>query len=153
MRRRALSVAFVIAAAAAVRAQSAGTMHSDHKMAQEPRMDATYVGCLEAGTMAHAFVLTHVTHGDHMEPAMKDGRKKKKDAMAGRDHEGEMMQPPSAVSLNVAPVDVSEHVGHKVSIVGSIAAAMTESSPQADAMTRLPVLTVKSVKMIATKCP
>ena len=42
MRRRALSVAFVIAAAAAVRAQSAGTMQSDHKMAPEPRMDATY---------------------------------------------------------------------------------------------------------------
>ena len=55
-----------------------------------------------------------------MKPAMKQDSDKKKDVMAGNSMD---MMTPSSVALHVSPPDVSGHVGHKVSIVGSLAAA------------------------------
>ena len=103
-------------AAVAVRAQTGGAMPADHKM-EQMAPDMTYVGCVERGSMAKAFVLTHVTAGGDMKPAKKQDRDKKKDDMSG----GSMdMMAPSSVALHVAPPEVSGHVGHKVSVVGSL---------------------------------
>jgi len=149
MKRRALSALFVAVAAVAVRAQTGGAMPADHKM-EQMAPDMTYVGCVERGSMAKAFLLTHVTAGGDMKPAKKQDRDKKKDDMSG----GSMdMMPPSSVALHVAPPEVSGHVGHKVSVVGSLDKASTAMSNEADGMNHMPTLNVKSVKMVAATCP
>ncbi len=150
MKRRALSASFLVAVAAvAVSAQTGGAMHGDHKM-EQMAPDMTYVGCVEAGSMPKAFVLTHVTAGGEMKPAKKQDRDKKKDGMAGDSMD---MMTPSSVALHVAPPDVSGHVGHKVSVVGSLAEATPAMSNEADGMNHMPTLTVKSVKLVAATCP
>jgi len=149
MKRRALSALLVVVAAVAVRAQTGGAIHGDHKM-EQMSPDMTYLGCVEAGSMPKAFVLTHVTAGGEMKPAKKQGRDQKKDGMAGDSMD---MMTPSSVALHVAPPDVSGHVGHKVSVVGSLAAGTPAMSNEADGMNHMPTLTVKSVKMVAATCP
>ena len=85
MKRRAVSALFVAVAAVAVRAQTGGAMPADHKM-EQMAPDMTYVGCVEAGSMAKAFVLTHVTAGGEMKPAMKQDSDKKKRRHVRRQH-------------------------------------------------------------------
>lgn len=150
MKRKAVGALFVVVVAAvAVRAQTGGATHGDHKM-EQMAPDITYVGCVEAGNMPKAFVLTHITAGAEMKPEKKQDREKKKDGMAGDSMD---MMTPSIVALHVAPPEVSGHVGHKVSVVGSLEKAGTMMSNEAEGMNHLPTLTVKSVKMVAASCP
>jgi hypothetical protein len=146
MRAMILSVAagvtgmFVVA----VGAQSdAGRManHSDHMMAQ----DVTYTGCLESGTTgAGMFVLTH--------PAMMDGDKKgammkdsgKMDTMAHDMSEHTAMS--MTLKVSTTGLDLRKHLGHKVSVTGSVSEGMK------DAGTDQSTLTVKSLKMVAKSC-
>ena len=62
------SVAILVAAVSsvAVGAQSGGTMAKGDKMDKMEMMDANYTGCVEAGSAAGTFMLTHVATADHM---------------------------------------------------------------------------------------
>src|SRR4029453_8658886 len=73
------SVAILVAAVSsvAVGAQSGGTMAKGDKMDRMEMMDANYTGCIEAGSAAGTFMLTHVATADHMGKDIM-----KKDAMA-----------------------------------------------------------------------
>ncbi len=140
---------------AAVSAQSGGTMVKGDKMDKMEMKDATYTGCVEAGTAAGTFMLTHVS-ADHMgNDAMK------KDTMA-KDGMGKDAMASANLTLTGSSVDLSKHVGHKVSVTGSAAHgkmdAMGKDTMGKDAMAKdgmvkdAPAFTVKSLKMIAASC-
>src|SRR5258707_888412 len=108
------SVAMLVAVVLPVAAGAqSGTMAKGDKMDKMEKKDATYTGCIEAGGTAGTFVLTHVAD-DHM---AKDAMKKdtmKKDTM-----EKDTMA--TTLTLSSTSVDLSKHVGHKVSVTGSAA--------------------------------
>ena len=79
MKRSVMSAMFAAAMSAVVMAQSGGPMEKSPSMSKMEKMDmmavrATYTGCLEAGSAAGAFSLTHA---DRM-----SSDSMKKDAMA-----------------------------------------------------------------------
>src|SRR5258708_36399149 len=135
------SVALLVAAVLLVAygAQS-GTMAKGDRMEMK---DATYTGCIAAGTAAGTFVLTHVVD-DHMG---KDAMKKDtmaKDTMAA-----------TTMPLIRASVDLGKHLGHKVSVTGTVAHgkmdAMGNDTIAKYAMAKDgPACTVKPLKMVAT---
>jgi hypothetical protein len=145
----------------AMGAQSQGTMAADHKMDAAPMMETTYVGCLAAGSSAGTFTLDHPVADMGMKnDGMKGGGKKTdtmkkdtmsggamaKDDMSGNDTSKHDMTP-GAFSLKSTAVDLSKHLGHKVSVTGSLA------HDTMDAMAKdAPVFTVKSLKMIGKSC-
>ena len=150
------SVALLVAVVlpAVVGAQS-GSMAKGEKMDKMEMKEATYTGCIAAGTTAGTFVLTHVAD-DHMgkdamkKDAMKnDGMKKDttaKDTMAA-----------TTMPLMSTSVDLGKHLGHKVSVSGMEAHgkmdAMGKDTMAKDAMAKDgPAFTVKSLKMIAASC-
>ena len=95
----------------------------------------TVTGCVETGSAANTFVLTHVT----ADSAQMGKRAAKKGAVA-----------PHTLALTGEAVDLRTHVGHKVSVTGSVGRrqAGTQGTTAKDA----PKVTVKSLKMIATTC-
>jgi len=144
-------VVLLIAAAVpvAVGAQS-GTMANDDKMDKMKMKDATYNGCIEAGTAAGTFMLTHVVT-DHMgKEAMN------KDTMA-KDTMSKDTMAPTTLTLTSSSVDLSKHLGHRVSVTGAAAGgtmdAMGKETSAKDAMTKgASAFTVKSLKMVAASC-
>ena len=140
------SVALLILAVlpVATGAQS-GTMAKRDKMDEMEMKDATYTGCIEAGTAAGTFMLTHVA-AEHMG---KDAMKKdtmSKDAVA-----------PTTLTLTSRSVDLSKHLGHQVSITGSAAHrkmdAMGRGTMAKDPTAKdASAFTVKSLKMVAASC-
>jgi len=144
------SVAMLIAVVLPVAAGAqSGTMAKGDKMDKMEMKDATYTGCIEAGSTAGTFVLTHVAD-DHM---AKDAMKKdtmKKDTM-GKDTMA------TTLTLSSTSVDLSKHVGHKVSVTGSAAHgkmdAMGKDTMAKDGMAKDgSTLTVRSLKMFAASC-
>lgn len=150
------SVALLVAVVlpAAVGAQSS-TMAKGDKMDKMEMKDAMYTGCIAAGTAAGTFVLTHVAD-DHMgKDAMKKDAMKndamKKDAMA------KDTMAATSMPLMSTSVDLAKHIGHKVSVTGTVAHAkmdpMGKDTMAKDAMAKDgPAFTVKSLKMIAASC-
>ena len=142
----AMLVAFVLPVVAG--AQSGTTAKGD-KMDKMEMKDATYTGCIEVGSTAGTFTLTHVAD-DHMaKDAMKKDTMKKntmgKDTMA------------TTLTLTSASVDLSKHLGHKVSVTGSAAHgkmdAMGKDTMAKDGMAKdASAFTVKSLKMVAASC-
>ena len=142
------SVAMLIAAvlSVAASAQSGGTMAKGDKMDQMAK-DQTYTGCVEAGTAGGTFMLTHIA-ADHMG---KDAMKK--DTMA-KDNMSKDAMAPTTLTLASSSVDLSKHLGHKVSIIGSQAASGKMDAMKKDAMAKdASAFTVKSLKMVAASCP
>jgi hypothetical protein len=141
------SVAILVAAVSSVAlgAQSGGTMTKGDKMDKMEMMDANYTGCIEAGSTAGTFVLTHVATADHM------GKDMKKDAMAkdGMSHES---MAPTILTLPGSSVDLSKHLGHKVSMAGSLAHAKMDAMEKGTMGKSTSTFTVKSLKMIAATC-
>ena len=144
------SVAMLVAVVLPVAAGAqSGTMAKGDKMDKMEMKDATFTGCIEAGSTAGTFVLTHVAD-DHM---AKDAMKKdtmKKDAMS-KDTRA------TTLTLSSTSVDLSKHAGHKVSVTGSAAHgkmdAMGKDTMAKDGMAKDgPTLTVKSLKMVAASC-
>ena len=140
------SVALLVAAVLPVAAGAqSGTMAKGDKMDKMEMKDATYTGCIAAGTAAGAFVLTHAID-DHMG---KDAMKKNtmaKNTMAA-----------TTMALTSASVDLGKHLGHKVSVTGTAAHgkmdAMGKDTMAKDAMAKDgPAFTVKSLKMVAASC-
>src|SRR5712671_2815105 len=109
------SVALLVAAVlpAAVGAQ-AGTMAKGDKMDKMEMKDATYTGCIAAGTAAGTFMLTHVADDHVGKDAMK------KDAMKN-DTMAKDTMPATTMTLTSASVDLGKHLGHKVSVTGTTA--------------------------------
>jgi pentapeptide MXKDX repeat protein len=157
------SVAILVAAVSsvAVGAQSGGTMAKDDKMGRMEMMDGNYTGCIEAGSAAGTFMLTHVATADHMgKDMMKKGAMAKdtmakntmtKDAMAtdGMSHES---MAPTTLTLTGSSVDLSKHSGHKVSLTGSLAHEKMDAMEKGMAGKSTATFTVKSLKMIAATC-
>ena len=100
--------------------------------------DKTYTGCIAAGDMAGTYTLTHVMSDMAMG---KDAMKK--DAMAK-----DAMAKPMAIAST--SVDLSKHVGHKVSVTGpDHAMGMAKGDTMAKPMA---AWTVTSIKMVAASC-
>jgi hypothetical protein len=136
MNRNVMSAVLAAAWSVAVVAQTGGTMDKSQSMDKMPTQ-VTYIGCLEAGSAAGTFTLTHA---DRMNDAMK------KDAMAKGAIRHDMMV---STSLNLASssVDLSKNVGRKVSVTGS-ASAMHKREAGMDGST----FTVKTLKRVAASC-
>jgi len=134
-------------------AQSGTTAKGD-KMDKMEMKDATYTGCIEVGSTAGTFTLTHVAD-DHM---AKDAMKKdtmKKDTMKNDTMGKDTMA--TTLTLTSASVDLSKHLGHKVSVTGSAAHgkmdAMGKDTMAKDGMAKdASAFTVKSLKMVAASC-
>ena len=108
-----------------VAAQSATAMSQDKKMdgvAKMGRIDATYTGCIEATgvgkfTLAHAVAATEAAGAN----SMKEPSTKKEMAMDTM-KEDSMMS--TTLTLSSTAVDLSKHIGQKVSVTGSAAPKM-----------------------------
>jgi pentapeptide MXKDX repeat protein len=150
------SVAMLVAVVlpAAVGAQS-GTMAKGDKMDKMEMKDATYTGCIAAGTAAGTFTLTHIAADAMGKDAMKKDTMKK-DTMA-TDTMGKDAMAPESLALASSSVDLSKHLGHKVAITGSSAHskmdAMGKDTMAKDGMAKdASVFTVKSLKMVSASC-
>ena len=142
------SVAILVAAVSsvAVGAQSAGTMAKGDKMDKREMMGANYAGCIEAGSAAGTFTLTHVATADHMGKDMM-----KKDAMA-KDVMNHESMAPTTLTLTGSSVDLSKHLGHQVSVTGSLAHEKIDAMEKDTMSKSTSTFTVKSLKMIAATC-
>ena len=133
------AVMIALALSVSVRAQSGGGMAQDDKMGKMDNMDGkarTYTGCLAAGTEAGTFTLTHASADDHMgKDAMKNDAMKN-DAMKN-----------DALIVSSKSVDLSQHVGHKVTVTGSSGSDKMEANAKG-----MSGFTVKTLKMVSTSC-
>src|SRR6202163_2797247 len=153
------SVGALIAAmlSVSVVAQSGGTAATGGNMDKMAMKDTAYTGCVEAGGAPSSFTLTHLAADDHMG---KDAMKKdtmKKDTMA-KDGMSKDAMALTMWSLASSSVDLSKHLGHKVTVTGSPARgkidAMGKDTMGKDAMGKsAPVFTVTALKMVAASCP
>jgi hypothetical protein len=127
----ALTAAVVLSVGVA--AQSGGAPAKGHKMEMDVK-DTTYTGCIEAGAW-NTFTLTHLEANEHKGKDMK-----KKDTMA-KDGTGHTAMAPTTLRLTATSVDLSAHVGQKVSVTGP----PVHGQDTAD-------FAVKSMKMVAPSC-
>ena len=146
------SVIVAVALSVGVRAQSGGAMAKDGKMDKMETPTKTYTGCLAAGAETGAFTLTHVMADDHMgKDAMKKDAMKSdtmsKDAMKKDSMSKDNMAHDTSMTMSSKSVDLSKHIGHKVTVTGS-------SGPdKMDAMGKnMSAFTVKSLKMVSASC-
>jgi pentapeptide MXKDX repeat protein len=150
------SVAILVVAvwSGAVGAQSAATMAKGDKMDKMDKMemrDTNYTGCVEAGSVAGTFTLTHLAADDHMG---KDTMKKdamKKDTMA-KDGMSKDAMAPATLTLTGSSVDLNKHLGHKVSVTGSLAHEKMDAMDKGTMSEATFAFTVKSLKMVAASC-
>jgi pentapeptide MXKDX repeat protein len=157
-----MSSAVIVAVAlssAAVGAQSAGPMAKSDKMEKMKKMDASYTGCIEPGAGTGAFTLTHLAASERMarNTMKRDGLKDdtmaatKEDTMAkdGMSHDS---MAPTALALTGSSADLRKHLGHKVTVVGSLAHEKMDAMKKDTMDKATPTFTVKSVKMVAATC-
>ena len=153
MKRNVMAGLLMTCMSSAVLAQSAGTMDKGKASGSMNKMsdETTYTGCLEKGSAARTFVLTHANRADSMQHnSMKSESTKtasmKKDAMGHETMSPDMMMMAS-VSLTGSAVDLNKHVGHKVTVSGSSDAMAKDATGMTS-----PTLTVKTLKMVAKSC-
>jgi hypothetical protein len=142
-----------MSATAAIAAQSAPAMS---KAAKRETMRTTYTGCVESVNPGGAFVLTNANRvgaaSMHRDMAMKH-QETMADAARTMPHEPAQMAEDgldgtASQSFALAgSVNFSKHVGHKVSVTGSLSAVSTEAIPQGK-----PTFTVKALKVIGKSC-
>ena len=143
MTRSVFSAVFVAVLSATISAQSGNTMNTDHDGRTGMKMDrvaadATYTGCLQAGSTPRTFVLSGATR--MMTKAMAD-------AVTARDGMNHEMTAMTTLTVMATSVDLRKHVGRKVSVTGS---SQTKGK---DAMANeAPTFAVKSLKVVATSC-
>jgi hypothetical protein len=143
MNRIVFSTVSVAALAATIAAQSGGTMNNDNHAGTTANMakmaaDATYTGCLQPGSTAGTFVLS----GAHqmMKHSMPDGTK----AGDRMTHDTMAM---ATLPLTAKLIDLSKHVGRKVSVTGSSASSGKDAMSKDES-----TLTVKTLKVVAASC-
>jgi hypothetical protein len=136
-----------------VAAQSGSPMSQDKKMdgiATMGVMDATYTGCIEAAgagkyTLAHAVEVTEAMGAS----SMKEPSTKKEMAMDTMKKDSMMS---TTVTLSSTAVDLSKHVGQKVSVTGSAAPKMAPMDK--GTMAKEPAaFTVKLLRTVSGSCP
>jgi len=152
------SVAVLVAAVVSVgvAAQSNGTLGKGNKMNEMEMKDATYTGCVEAGSEPGSFTLTHLAAEDHMGNAAmkKDAMGKdtmKKDTMV-KDNMSNHAMAPMALSVTGSSVDLGQHLGHTVSVTGSPAHGKMDAMGKDTMGKGASAFTVKSLKMVAASC-
>ena len=112
-------------------------VNAQDKMAKPMEMgkEKSYTGCIEAGAMAGSFKLTHAEAAMAMGAMGKDAMKK--DAMM------------PTMALMAKGVDLSKHVGHKVTVTG----ADDKMAMAKDAMGKdMNGFSVTALKMVAATC-
>ena len=146
------AVIVAVALSVGVRAQPGGAMAKDGKMDKMETPTKTYTGCLAAGAETGTFTLTHVMADDHMgKDAMKKDAMKSdtmsKDAMKKDSMSKDNMAHDTSMTMSSKSVDLSKHIGHKVTVTGS-------SGPdKMDAMGKnMSAFTVKSLKVVSASC-
>ena len=146
-------VAILVAAvwSVAVGAQSGATMATRDKMNKMEMRDTSYTGCIETGSAADTFTLTHVASDDHMAKDMMKKDAMKKNSMAN-DGIAEKSMAPTTLTLTGSPVDLSKHLGHKVSVTGSLANEKMDAMDKSTMGKAPSAFTVKSLKMVAASC-
>lgn len=113
--------------------------------------EKTYTGCIEAGRMGGTFTLAHAM----LQPAGGEAMQGKADMKAGgmsNDTAGSMASTKRGgkskggasltLSLSSTMIDVSKHVGHKVTVTGTDGAMGSTTH----------VFTVTTLKMLAARC-
>jgi hypothetical protein len=146
-----LAAAFMTTWAGAV-AQSGSSMNQDKTMdgmAKMGGMDVTYTGCLEAAGTGK-FTLTHAVAatGSMAAASMKEPSMKKQ--MAKGTMKNDTMSS-TALTLSSTAVNLSKHLGQKVSVTGSLAPQMA-SMDKGAAAKEPPALTVKTLKTVSRSC-
>jgi len=143
----------VLALAALIQATPAlaqgGAMAKPMPMAKEK----VYTGCVAAGAMAGSFTLTNAAEETPMGAGAMG-----KDAM-GKDAMGKMSAP-HAMSIASTAVDLSKHVGHKVSVtIVETGMAKPDAMGKPDGMAKpgamaapAAVMSVSSLRMVAATC-
>ena len=137
----------VMVGACVAMALTAGLGAQDQKMGTEKMdqmaMEKTYSGCIES-SQAGTYSLTHSMIAETMKSMKKGDSTMKGDPMMKNDamaHDG--MAPASLALSAAAPsVNLSKHVGHKVTVTGTVG----------DSMNGIATFKVKSIKMIGASC-
>lgn len=118
----------------------------------------TYTGCVQAGDTAGSYMLAHALPEMGGDAMKKDSMQKemKKDPMA-KDAMASM-----SMTISSKDVDLSKHVGHKVTVTGTTAEMgmkKPDTMAKPDAMAKpgamekpMGTLTVTSLKMVAATC-
>jgi pentapeptide MXKDX repeat protein len=147
------SVAILVAAvwSVAVGPQSGGTMAKGDKMDKRGMMDTNYVGCIEAGSAAGTFTLTHLATADHMGKDMMKDDDMKKNTMAKEKMSKDAMAP-TTLTLTSSSVDLGKYLGHKVSVTGSRAHEKMDAMEKGTMGKGTSTFTVTSLKTVAATC-
>ena len=142
----AIAAALAIAAGVGIHAQDKPMdkmpMKAD-KMSTKAK-ETTYTGCVDRSASGQ-FSLTHAMAVDAMKMSkdkMAKDMDKKPMAKDAKDTMAKESMASDMLSLSSTSVDLSKHVGHKVSVKGM----------SGDAMGGTPIFTVKTVKMLADSC-
>jgi len=145
-----VAVVIGVSAGAAARAESGQDKMGPDKMGKMDVHDQSYTGCVEAGKTPRTYVLTHVAKADdHM---AKDAMAKDamaKDAMGMS--KGEMS--PASLVISSKSVDLSQQVGHKVTVSGTAPAKADAMGKDSMGMAPDgPAFTIKTLKVIGSSC-
>ena len=145
-----VAVVIGVSAGAAARAESGQDKMGPDKMGKMDVHDQSYTGCVEAGKTPRTYVLTHVAKADdHM---AKDAMAKDamaKDAMGMS--KGEMS--PASLVISSKAVDLSQQVGHKVTVSGTAPAKADAMGKDSMGMAPDgPAFTIKTLKVIGSSC-
>ena len=137
----------VIVGACVSLAFTAGVGAQDQQMATEKTdhmaMEKAYSGCVES-SQTGSYTLTHSMIAD-AKKSMKKADAMKKDGPMKTDSmkQHDAMAPASlALSADGPGIDLSKHVGHKVTVTGT----------DGDSMNGLATFKVKSLKVIGASC-
>jgi hypothetical protein len=145
--------AVLVTAWVAIAAQSGGSMNQDKNMDGQAKMggmEVTYTGCIEAAG-AGKFALAHAVEAtDRMAAkSMKEPSTKKNEMATDTMKNDNMMS--TTLALSSTAIDLSKHLGQKVSVTGSLAPQMT--SVGKGTMAKEPAaFTAKSLKAVSGSC-
>lgn len=137
----------VIVGACVALALTAEVGAQEQKMAMEKTdhmaMEKAYTGCVES-SQTGSYTLTHSMIADAKKSMKKADAMKKDDPMkTGSMKKHDAMAPASlALSADGPGIDLSKHVGHKVTVTGT----------DGDSMNGLATFKVKSLKVIGASC-
>jgi len=132
-------------------AQSGGTMTPGDKMDKIEMKDTSYTGCIEAGTAADTLTLTHLATADRTGKDMMKKDAMKNDTLAKESMSHDSMAP-TALTLTGSSLDLRRHVGHRVTVIGSLAHDKMDPMEKGTMDKAKSTFTVKSVKLIAATC-
>lgn len=150
-----LSTAVLAIGVTAVAAAQSATPMGKPSKGKGDTMSETYTGCLESVNHGASFLLTKVDDAEsmHSDMAMKhdDTAMKGDAAKSMQDERMPMKGDKDAMAAKsfalVGSASLAKHVGHKVSVTGSLSETSMGAMHQ-----EVSTLTVKTLKMIAKSC-